>query len=66
MNLMSVNSRRRRGRPKGLPKPKILIIRCTEETWRAFRRYAVDYENYEAALRTLLVKADVLKESRVF
>jgi hypothetical protein len=47
-------------------KQSILVIRCSEETWRAFRRYAVDYEGYEAALRSLLVKAGLLSESAVF
>lgn len=47
-------------------KKDLIFIRCSEETWRAFRRYAVDYEDYEAALRSLLVKAGLLSESAVF
>jgi hypothetical protein len=45
---------------------KTIIIRCTEETWRAFRRYAADYQSYEDALRAFLVKAGFLREGLVF
>jgi len=43
-----------------------IIIRCTEETKKAFRRYAADYESYEEALRSLLARAGALEESLVF
>jgi len=58
--------RRKVGRPKGEPKKRRLVIRCGDETYRAFKKYAIDYINYEEALRALLNKAGVLPESHVF
>jgi len=43
-----------------------LQIRCSRETYNAFRKYAADYKNYEEALRSLLAKAGVLREAIVF
>lgn len=36
-----------------------IVIWCSEEVRRAFRRYAADYRNYEEALVSLLEKAGV-------
>jgi hypothetical protein len=43
-----------------------LDIRCSEETFYAFRRYAADYRSYEEALKSLLVKAGFMKDAVVF
>lgn len=41
----------------------MLYIWCRDEdTYRAFRKYATDYRNYEEALRSLLQRAGVLTE----
>lgn len=46
---------------------RILYIWCrNEDTYRAFRRYASDYKNYEEALRSLLIKVGALKEAPTF
>jgi hypothetical protein len=58
--------KKKRGRPKGKPKPTILMIRCNYDTKKAFKKYAADYPNYEEALRSLLARAGVLRESLVF
>jgi hypothetical protein len=47
-------------------KQSTILIRCSEETLKAFKKYAVDYEDYEAALRSLLARAGALGESFVF
>mgnify|MGYP001772884413 CR=1 FL=1 len=45
-------------------KEEKIIIKCTTETKQAFRRFVVegDFEDYEEALRALLIKAGALKE----
>lgn len=40
-------------------KPRRIVIWCSEEVYRAFKRYAADYRNYEEALISLLEKAGV-------
>jgi hypothetical protein len=40
-------------------KTRDLRIRCSEEVYRAFKRYAADYDSYEEALISLLEKAGV-------
>lgn len=41
----------------------MLYIWCRDaDTYRAFKRYAADYRNYEEALRSLLEKAGVVRE----
>ena len=45
-------------------KDREIRIRCTEETYRAWRRYAADFRNYEEALRSLLDKAGALRVFR--
>ncbi len=47
-------------------KNKVLRIRCSDDVWRAFRRYSADYHNYEEALRSLLIRAGVIEDVRVF
>jgi len=65
MHMKSRN--RKRGRPKSIrPKTRVLVVRCSEETWRSFRKYAADYESYEDALRSLLALAGALHEGYVF
>jgi hypothetical protein len=43
-----------------------ILIRCSVETLKAFKKYAVDYEDYEAALRSLLARAGAVREGVVF
>lgn len=44
----------------------MIYIWCGEETYRAFRRYAADFRNYEEALRSLLRMAGALPEAPTF
>lgn len=45
---------------------RMLYILCDEELYRAFRRFAADYESYAEALRELLVRAGVLRRPPAF
>ncbi|MEM3485002.1 MAG: hypothetical protein QXI12_05220 [Candidatus Methanomethyliaceae archaeon] len=47
-------------------KNRMIYIWCSESTYRAFRVYAANYKNYEEAMRSLLIKAGVIKEGPVF
>ena len=40
---------------KSFDQPTILRIRCKKRTFLNFKRLAVDYENYEEALETMMV-----------
>jgi len=51
---------------KNLRKDQKIVIRCTSETKKAFRRYAADYPSYEDAIRALLIAAGFLREGMVF
>jgi hypothetical protein len=39
-----------------------LVIRCSRETYVAFRKYSAEYGCYEDALRSLLEKAGAIKK----
>jgi len=39
---------------RSLGKDSIIKIRCREETYRKFKRFAADFPDYEAALLALL------------
>ena len=41
--------------PKSFEQPTILRIRCKKRTFLNFKRIAVDYENYEKALETIMM-----------
>ncbi|MEM4976659.1 MAG: hypothetical protein QXT64_04975 [Desulfurococcaceae archaeon] len=45
---------------------RMLYVVCDEEVYRAFRRFAADYESYGEALRELLIRAGVLRRLPIF
>lgn len=47
-------------------KNKMIYIWCDQELYRTFKRYAADYKNHAEALRSLLIKAGVLKDALTF
>jgi hypothetical protein len=47
-------------------KDKRIVIRCSERTWKAFKKYAVDYPSYEEALKAFLEEKGYLREGVVF
>lgn len=48
-----------------MEKSSVLYVRCREEVKKAFRRYALDYRNYEEALISLLRRAGVWDEDEI-
>lgn len=47
-------------------KTEKLIIRCRPEVKKAFKKYAVDYPNYEQALIALMVKAGLMPKTELY
>ncbi|MEM3994958.1 MAG: hypothetical protein QXW40_06170, partial [Thermofilum sp.] len=45
---------------------RVICIRCGEDLYKAFVKFALDYDDYSEALRELMIKAGIMRKPPTF